>query len=119
MKLLDCIAGLVVNPMACVLLIALLVAAWVLWKVQTSPKHIDLVDLLVDTDGRASWTKITAIGAFMMSSWAFAYLTMHDKMSDFLFLSYVAVYSGAPVAYRIIAAKSPTPPPAAPVGGQT
>jgi hypothetical protein len=112
MKLLDCLAGFTISPAALILIFGLLFSLWILWKVQMSPKHIDLVDLLVDTDGKASWTKITAIGAFIIASWAFAFMVLHDKMTEWLFLFYVAVYSGAPVAYRFIATRNtPEPPP--------
>ena len=74
----------------------------VLWKVQKNVKNkVDLSELLIDADGKASWTKITAIGAFLFSTWGFVVLIERDHMTEALFGLYIAVYSGAPVAYRL------------------
>jgi hypothetical protein len=79
-----------------------------LWKVQRNVKnHVDLSELLIDADGRASWTKITAIGAFLFATWGFVVLVERDKMTEALFGLYIAVYSGAPVAYRFAAMRLP------------
>ena len=49
------------------------VALWVLWKIQRSPKPVDFVDLLLDESGRASWTRMCAIGVFLFSTWVIAH----------------------------------------------
>jgi hypothetical protein len=108
---LQCITGLHVNFMMLAFVCGLIVTLWVLWRVQRSPKNIDFVDLLLDTDGKASWTKITAIGAFAVASWAFVALVQQGKMTEWLFGLYIAVYSGVPVAYKFIASRQPIDPP--------
>jgi hypothetical protein len=113
MKLFDCLTGSEWNPAALLLLAGLAFTVWILWRVHRNARNsIDLSELLIDSDGKASWTKITAIGAFIVASWAFAFMTLHDKMTEWLFLFYVAVYSGAPVAYRFIATRTPPEQPA-------
>lgn len=98
-----------------VLLFGALMALWVLWEISRSDHPFRIADLLVDQDKdgktRASWTKITAIGAFMIASWVVVRLTIDARMTEWLFGFYVCVYSGAPVAYRIIASRLPPEPP--------
>lgn len=110
----QCLTGLHINFMMIVFVIALIVTLWVLYRVQRSDKNIDFVDLLLDTDGKASWTKITAIGAFAIASWAFVAIVQQGKMTEWLFGLYIAVYSGVPVAYRFIASRQPADPPPTP-----
>lgn len=89
------------HPIAVIMLLGTIVFMFVLWRIQRSPK-IDLVDLFIDTDGKASWTKITAIGAFLVGSWAAVYLIVNFGVSAVAFMCfYLVVYSGAPVAYRL------------------
>lgn len=106
-----CLNAVSVNWPSMFLIVGVFVALVLLWKVQRNVKnHVDLSELLIDADGRASWTKITAIGAFLFSTWGFVVLIERDKMTETLFGLYIAVYSGAPVAYRLAAARNPQPP---------
>lgn len=114
MKLLDCIAGVTINPMGALLLIGTLFAIWVLWRLQRSVKRsdIDLGDLIVGPDGKASWSKIAGIGGFMLGSWIMVYLTLHDRMTEWMFLIYYAICVGSPIAFAIIGQRSGNTPPA-------
>jgi ABC-type Mn2+/Zn2+ transport system permease subunit len=103
----SCFDGVQADLMTIALVIGLLLTLWILWRVQRAANRVDLVDIIVGDDGKASWTKLTAVGAFLISSWGFVALIQRDKMTETLFGLYIAVYSGAPVAYRFIASRSP------------
>lgn len=97
-----------------VLLFGAILCLWILYDVSRSSHAFRIADLLVDHDRdgqvRASWTKITAIGAFFIASWIVVRLTIDAHMTEWLFGFYVCVYSGAPVAYRLISARLPPEP---------
>ena len=88
-----------------VLLFGAIISIFVLWDISRSQHPFRVADLLVDSDGKASWTKITAIGAFFIASWVVVRMTIDAHMTEWLFGFYVCVYSGAPVAYKLISAR--------------
>ena len=89
-----------INVGAVLLGFGILVALWVLWKIQRSPKPVDLVDLILDESGRASWTRICAIGAFLFSTWAMAHLELTGRMDSTYFGLYLGTFVGGAVAYQ-------------------
>ena len=79
-------------------------ATWWLWSLYR--RGVDPSDLIVGADGKASWSKITAIGAFLVISWAVIVAAVSGHLSDGLLLGYAAVYSGTPVAFQVVNAWS-------------
>jgi hypothetical protein len=49
---------------------------------------------LICTDGVVDETKTTRMGAFVVSSWGFVYMTSADKMTEWYFLGYMAAWVG-------------------------
>lgn len=111
MTIVDCLSGRV-DPLSALLFIGAFWMLWILWRIQRSPKYhqVDLVDLIIGPDGKASWSKMAGIGGYMIGSWIVVYQTLHDKLSDFLFLSYFAVCIGSPVAFAVIGKRNTVDP---------
>jgi len=99
--IIDCLYGRF-DPLSFVLFFGTLMLLYILWRVQKSVNQVDFVDLVLGADGKASWSKMTGIGGFFIGTWIVTYETLHDKLSDFMFLSYFAVCVGSPVAFGII-----------------
>src|ERR1700742_3212483 len=85
-----------------ILFLIVALAIWLLWKAQKLFREVELVDLILGEDRKASWSKIAAIQGFVIGSWAFIYLTLHDKLTEMYFLIYFAVCVGSPIAFGII-----------------
>lgn len=52
----------------------------------------DLNDLFVDEKGKASTSRISAITALIISTWAFVHLTLADKLTEWYVLIYVGTW---------------------------
>lgn len=81
----------------------------VLWRLNRADSPFRAEDLLLGPDGRASWSKITAIGAFVVSVWVMVALTNRGQMTEWIFAFFVTVYSGVPVAFALIQQRQPAP----------
>lgn len=84
-------------------------ALWGLVRLHGRPNAFRIEDLLLGPDGRASWSKITAIGAFVVAVWVMVALTNRGQMTEWIFAFFVTVYSGVPVAFALIQQRSPQP----------
>jgi len=88
--------------MAFLIFLIVIAAIWLLWKVQKVAKEVELKDLILGPDRKASWSKIAAIIGFVIGSWVIIYLTLHGNLTEMYFLSYFAVCVGSPVAFAIV-----------------
>lgn len=84
----------------------------VLYRLNKATSPFKAEDLLLGPDGRASWSKITAIGAFVVAVWVMVALTNQGHMTEWIFAFFITVYSGVPVAFALIQQRQPAPPPA-------
>lgn len=87
-----------------VLFCVLLLIVRVLWKVQEDPS-INFVDLLKGPDGKASWSKMSGIGAFIIASWFVVDSRIVGNITwelIVLLLIYAAVYTANPIAFAVI-----------------
>jgi hypothetical protein len=100
--LLHCLDGIHIEWMHVILLTAFVLVIWVLWKVQRGFNSVDLRDLILGEDGKASWSKMSAMGGWCVGTWIVVYLTMHDKMTLPFYLVYFCVVIGSPMAFAII-----------------
>lgn len=82
----------------------------VLYRLNRAASAFRVEDLLLGPDGRASWSKITAIGAFVVAVWVMVALTNRGQMTEWIFAFFVTVYSGVPVAFALIQQRSPQAP---------
>lgn len=83
----------------------------VLYRLNRADSPFRAEDLLLGEDGRASWSKITAIGAFVVAVWIVVALTNRGQMTEWIFAFFITVYSGAPVAFALIQQRMPPQPP--------
>lgn len=84
--------------LATVTLVAmLLVAAWIMWKAQKR-SDFDFAQMLLDEAGKPSALRLSIMGSFAISSWVVMHDTLDNTLTDWEFVSYLAVWSGAKVA---------------------
>lgn len=79
-----------------------LVCCTVLIRWQNNPKNtFDLTDTLLGPDGKVSLYKIGQAAALIVSTWAFIIMVQKDKMTEYYFYGYMAVWSGINLAKNI------------------
>lgn len=84
----------------------------ILWKVQRTVAKVDFADWLVGPDGKASWSKASAIGGWIVGTFCMVYVTMAGKVPDNyieLFLVYFLIVVGNPAAMDVIRRWRPLP----------
>lgn len=106
MKWFECVRDFGLDTRSIVLSVGALLAAWILWRLQKSSKQIDFMDLLVTGDGKASWSKMTAIFGFLVGTWVVVVKTLAGTLTDEMFLIYYAICIGSPVAFGIISMRA-------------
>jgi hypothetical protein len=106
MELLHMIDLLINNPKyiwAIVSLLGLIAIVISFIRAHFSNNDFDLMKLMVfDSKGKMSDSKARLNGAFLITSWAFVFLTMNDKLTEW----YVAVFLAAWVGDRFAARKA-------------
>lgn len=93
-------------------LILFLLILRILWKVQRTVARVDFADWLVGPDGKASWSKASAIGGWIVGTFCMVYVTMAGKVPDNyieLFLVYFLIVVGNPAAIDLIRRWKPLP----------
>jgi hypothetical protein len=93
------LAGLVLVGLLGVMIVTLILA-------QRSPEF-NIQQMMLDDNGKVSFLRVAGIGAFAVSSW----VVMKDTISSgganpMIFWGFVGVWSGAPVAGKLIEALS-------------
>ncbi len=84
------------------LVVISLVCVAVLIKWQTNPANtFDLTDTLLGVDGKVSLYKIGQAAALIVSTWAFIIMVQKDKMTEYYFYGYMAIWSGVNLAKNI------------------
>lgn len=68
------------------------IAMLVRWQIQ-GENGFDLKDL-ISIRGKVSSSKMARLGAFMVSTWCFIYLTANDKLTEWYFMGYMAAWVG-------------------------
>jgi len=72
-----------------------------LWH--TTPDHFDLRHLLIDSKtDRVSLMKCGQLFALLVSTWVLIRETNHDRLTEWLFLTYMGCWAGANLAKRWI-----------------
>lgn len=106
MKWYECVRDFGLDTRSVVLSLGALLAGWIMWRLQKSSKQIDFMDLLVTADGKASWSKMTAIFGFLVGTWVVVIKTLAGTLTDEMFLIYYAICIGSPVAFGIISMRA-------------
>jgi len=76
-----------------IVLILLVVLAWILaWKATHSNSDFDFSSAFVDRDGKTSMGRIGIFTALICSTWAFVYLVLNDKITEWYFTGYMGAW---------------------------
>ena len=88
--------------MILVLALAVLMIMWALERRNKSAaSRISLDDLLIGDDGKMSKASAVMFGSFALTTWVVVYLTINDKLTEFIFGAYVAAWV-APAVTNIL-----------------
>lgn len=80
-------------------LLVLLFAGWGVVKKAQSRTDFDFAQMLKDDNGKESVSRLGALTAIAVSSWAVMYDTIHSQAADHAILGiYLAVWSGTKIA---------------------
>jgi len=90
----------------CLFVIGLVLGIGVLRQLQNSRQELDLADLIIGPDGKISLSKVGQLGAFIVSSWAFVWLTANDKLGEWYFVGYMAAWCGVNIAAKMVDRRS-------------
>lgn len=87
---------------AVILLLIFLLGLYVLWKTQSADNDFDFSDMLRDDNGKPSSSRLAVFVCLAVSTWAIMYMLVTTKgiIDTWIFVSYVAIWSGAKVAER-------------------
>lgn len=82
---------------AIALMALVLLSMWLAWKATRSPKsHFHFEEMLLDAKtGKTSLSRVGQLVALSLSSWAFVYLTLAYKLSEWYFTGYMITWAGA------------------------
>lgn len=80
---------------AIMLAVLALLASFLLWKWTKNHPSFDLSDLLTGDNGRVSISKFGQTCALAVSTWGFVVLVQQGKLTEFYFIGYMTVWTGA------------------------
>lgn len=85
------------------LLLILISFAALAFLAQLKEDEFDVRDLLRDSKtGKLSLNSVSQFIALVVSTWGFVYVTLNDRLSDWFFWGYMAVWTSAAVAEKFI-----------------
>ena len=89
---------------AFILLLIFLLGLYVLWKTQKADNGFDFSEMLRDDSGKPSSSRLAVFVCLAVSTWAIMYMliTNNGVIDTWIFIAYVAIWSGAKVAERFI-----------------
>lgn len=87
-----------INFAGAALAAGLALALWVLLRLKN--RGVDLVDVILDEGGKASWTRICAVGGFLISTWVIAHQELTERLTDAMFGLYLGTFVGGAVLYQ-------------------
>jgi len=101
-----------VDLMVLMLVVGCLLALGVLFYAQSKNDKFDLRYLILSDNDRPSISKLGQLFSLLVSSWAFVYLVLHDKMTETYYTMYMGIYAATNVASKFLDKKNDqqTPP---------
>jgi hypothetical protein len=91
------LAHFVQNPMALFLLMIFMIICAILVYTQIKHDNFDLRYLISDDQRRPSLHKIGQLTALIVSTWAFVYLVLHDKLTETFYTVYMGIWASVTV----------------------
>lgn len=83
------------DKMPILLLVALLLGAWMIYKAHKAPNTFDIKDLITDpSTEKVSLNKFGQFIALFVTSWIMIDLTIHDKLSESFLMIYATAWTG-------------------------
>ena len=84
------------DVMTAFLLTVILILCVILYRAQKKDDNFDLRDLIVDkASGRVSLSRFGQLTALLVSTWGFITLTLHDKLTEWYYGSYMFTWAAA------------------------
>ena len=84
------------DVMTAFLLTVILILCVLLYRAQKKDDNFDLRDLIVDkASGRVSLSRFGQLTALLVSTWGFVTLTLHDKLTEWYYGSYMFTWAAA------------------------
>lgn len=94
-QIVQIVISLASNPMAIILIIAILAGLVILAYAQIKKDNFDLRTLITEDDGKLSIHKIGQLVALVLSSWGFVYLILYKEITEFYFMGFMGVWASA------------------------
>ena len=69
--------------------------------IQNKKDSLDLRYLIFDDKRKPSINKIGQLMSLLISSWAFVYLVLHDKITETYYTMYMGIYAATTVANKL------------------
>lgn len=69
------------------------IGIWIYNLQKDANNTIDIADIICD-NGRLDGSKLFRLIAFIVSSWAFCFLVLNDKLTDTFYLTYIGIWTG-------------------------
>ena len=84
------------DVMTAFLLAVIIILCILLYRAQKKDDKFDLRDLIVDkASGRVSLSRFGQLTALLVSTWGFVTLTLHDKLTEWYYGSYMFTWAAA------------------------
>ena len=90
---------------AVVLVFVFMLLLMLLWKTQHNPtNNFDFSDMLRDDQGKPSHTRLASFICLAMTSWYVMYAAVKTsgKIDTWVFITYITLWSGVPLASKFI-----------------
>jgi len=89
-----------------ILLVIVVFAIWILYKLQNTKDSFDLRSVITDSKGQPSLHKIGQLTALLLSTWMLAYLAIHGQMTGEYFGTYMGIWAAAQAADKFMSRRS-------------
>ena len=90
------------NPSNTILLVLLVAICWIGWRAQATRGDVDFVEIFRDETGKMTWSRFSAVGAFITSTWVLTSLASLKTMNNELYYAYLLCWSGSAVALKLV-----------------
>lgn len=84
-----------------IMLLLVVLAGIMAWKATHSTRSkFSLTDAFLDHTGKTSFARIGQFSALAVSTWAFVFLTVDGKLTEWFFLGYMSIWVGNGIGHK-------------------